>query len=177
MSAPAAVPTGVRAATPHSMGWLPFTTFFVSILGLVDSGYQVYTHFSGTGLLGCSARADSCVLVQNSVYAWVFGIPVAVLGAAFYLFMVVACSPQAWRSALPAIRWARLAAVIIGMIFVLYLIFREVVSLRQICEYCTSVHVITFALFALIVFQAAGPVPARLPGRSERDGPEHRVEA
>lgn len=45
------------------------------ILGFADSGYQVYTHFTGTGLAGCSASTDACVLDQNSVYAWVFGIP------------------------------------------------------------------------------------------------------
>jgi hypothetical protein len=48
--------------TTRSMGWLPLTALGLSILGLADSGYQVYTHFSGTGLLGCSAQADACVL-------------------------------------------------------------------------------------------------------------------
>jgi uncharacterized membrane protein len=143
---------------PRSLGWLPVTTFVLSIIGLADSAYQVYTHFSGTGLLGCAGREDPCVLVQNSVYAWVFGIPVAVLGAAFYVFMVVICSPPAWRSRWPLVSWARLAAVIVGMIFVLYLIFREIVSLGQICPYCTSVHAITFVLFTLVVFAATGVV-------------------
>jgi uncharacterized membrane protein len=143
---------------PYPLGWLPITTFVLSIIGLADSGYQVYTHDSGTGLLGCSTRADACVVVQTSSYAWVFGIPVAVLGAAFYVFMVVICSPPAWRSRWPAVSWARLAAVVGGMVFVLYLIYREVVSLNQICPYCTSVHIITFVLFTLIVFAATGAV-------------------
>jgi len=144
------------ADLPRSMGWLPFTALVLCVLGLADSGYQVYTHFTGTGLLGCSATTDACVLDQNSVYAWVFGIPVAVYGVAFYAFMAGICSPPAWRSALPAVRWTRLAAVVIGMLFVLYLLYRELISLGRICEYCTSVHVITFLLFALIVYDAAG---------------------
>jgi uncharacterized membrane protein len=145
------------------MGWLPFTTWMLSILGLADAGYQVYTHFTGTGLLGCSASADSCVLVQSSTYAWIFGIPVAVYGAAFFVFMVAICSPWAWRAAQPRIRQARLAAVVIGIVFVLYLVYREIISLGQICAYCTSVHVITFALFALIVYDASAPAKA-VPG-------------
>src|SRR3984957_14802882 len=136
---------GQRGREP--LGWLPVTTFVVSIIGLGDSGYQVYTHFSGAGLLGCSSNGDPCVLVQSSSYAWIFGIPVAVLGAACYVAMVVICSPPARRSRWPAVGWGRLGGVVIGMIFVLYLIFREVVSLGQICPYCTSVHVITFVLF------------------------------
>jgi uncharacterized membrane protein len=136
------------------LGWLPWTALVLCILGFADSGYQVYTHFTGTGLMGCSARTDACVLVQNSVYAWVFGIPVAVYGAAFFAFMVVVCSPPVWRSGLRLVHQARTATVVIGMMFVLYLIYRELISLGQICEYCTSVHFITFLLFGLLVYDA-----------------------
>lgn len=151
MEASAAVSSSRRP-----LGWLPWTTFVLCLFGLADSGYQVYTHFTGSGLLGCSASTDSCVLVQNSVYAWVFGIPVAVYGAAFFAFMVVICSPPAWRSGPRLVRQARTAAVVIGMVFVLYLIYRELISLGHICEYCTSVHVITLLLFGLLVYDATG---------------------
>ncbi|HEY2509170.1 MAG TPA: vitamin K epoxide reductase family protein [Streptosporangiaceae bacterium] len=143
------------------------TALMLSVIGLADSSYQVYTHFSGTGLLGCSSKGDPCALVQSSSYAWIFGIPVAVLGAAFYLAMVVICSPLGWRSQWPAVAWGRLGAVIVGMIFVLYLIYREIVSIGAVCPYCTSVHIITFLLFALIVFAATGAV--RTPTAAPRD--------
>jgi len=146
------------------MGWLPFITFALSVIGLADAGYQVYTHFTGTGLLGCSAKADACVLVQNSQYAWIFHIPVAVYGVVFFVFMVAICSPWGWRLQQPLVRYARLGAVVVGMIFVLYLIYREIVSLGHICPYCTSVHIITFGIFALIVYEASAPrtvIPAR----------------
>jgi uncharacterized membrane protein len=139
------------------MGWLPFVTFVLSVIGLADAGYQVYTHFTGTGLLGCSAKADACVLVQNSQYAWIFHIPVAVYGVVFFVFMVAICSPWGWRLPQPLVRYARLAAVVVAMIAVLYLIYREVVSLGQICPYCTSVHIITFLIFALIVYEESAP--------------------
>ena len=48
------------------------------------------------------------------------------------------------------------AAVVTGMIVVLYLIYREVISLGHVCPYCTSVHVITFLLFGLLVYDATG---------------------
>jgi uncharacterized membrane protein len=137
------------------MGWGPATTLVLSVLGLADSAYQTYTHFSGSGLLGCSASGDACVLVQHSAEAYVFGIPVAVLGVVFYVVMVALCSPWAWRSAAPAVGWLRLGSVIVGIGFVLYLIYAEVVEIGRICPYCTSVHIITFLLFCLIVFQAA----------------------
>jgi uncharacterized membrane protein len=145
--------------SPWSMGWQEFTTLALCVLGLADAAYQTYTHYSGTGLLGCSANGDPCVLVQHSPESYVFGIPVAVLGVAFYVFMVATCSPWAWRSTMPAIRRVRLASVAIGMCFVLYLIYAELIEIGRICPYCTSVHIITFALFSLIVFQAAVQSP------------------
>jgi uncharacterized membrane protein len=174
--APGAGQRGNRQPTPRGgpdrnrqpLGWLPWTTFVLSVIGLADSSYQVYTHFTGTGLLGCSGNGDPCLLVQSSSYAWIFGIPVAVLGAVFYVAMVVICSPLGWRSRWPAVAWARLGAVVVGMIFVLYLVYRELVSIGEICPYCTSVHVITFLLFGLIVFAATGVV--RTPAAAARDG-------
>jgi uncharacterized membrane protein len=155
--ASARIPAGGRGAPvtveSASLGWMQASALVLSVLGLVDSAYQTYTHFTGTGLAGCSATGDPCVLVQNSSYAHVLGIPVAVLGVAFYVFMVAICSPPAWRSRLAAIRWIRLASVVTGMIFVLYLVYAELIGVGRICPYCTSVHIITFLLFTLIVCQ------------------------
>ena len=54
--------------------------------------------------------------------------------------------------------------MIVGIGFVLYLIYVELVELGRICPYCTSVHVITFVLFSLIVFQASAAPGAQHPG-------------
>jgi uncharacterized membrane protein len=161
MSAPGRVWSAARAGSaPSALGWLPVTTLVLSVLGLADSAYQTYTHYSGTGLLGCSAAGDPCVLVQHSAEAYVFGIPVAMLGVTFYVVMVALCSPWAWRSAVPAVGRLRLACVTAGMGFVLYLIYAELVEIGRICPYCTSVHIITFLLFSLLVFHAALRGPA-----------------
>jgi uncharacterized membrane protein len=71
-------------------------------------------------------------------------------------FMVAICSPWAGRPELPAVHRLRLAAVLTGIGFVLYLIYAELVEAGEVCPYCTSVQTITFLLFALIVFQASG---------------------
>jgi len=147
----------LQPATLARMGWLPLATLVLSVLGLIDSSYQCYADLTGTGLAGCSTRADACVVVQHSAEAYIFGIPVAVFGVVFYVFMVAICSPQAWRSQLSALHRTRLAAAIVGMGFVLYLIYAELIEVGEICPYCTSVHVITFLLFSLIVFQASAP--------------------
>jgi uncharacterized membrane protein len=79
--------------------------------------------------------------------------------------MAAITSPWAWRATWPPVGWARFGSVIVGMVFVLYLIYTELFTLNAICLWCTSVHVITFLLFGLIVFSyAAGyglPEPTR----------------
>ena len=44
---------------------------------------------------------------------------------------------------------------VIGMGFVMYLIYAEMYQIGQICEYCTGVHIVTFLLFCVTVFSAA----------------------
>jgi uncharacterized membrane protein len=39
--------------------------------------------------------------------------------------------------------------------FVLYLVYAELIQIGAICLWCTSVHVATFLIFALIVFYAS----------------------
>jgi uncharacterized membrane protein len=45
--------------------------------------------------------------------------------------------------------------MVVGIVFVLYLVYTELFTIKAICLWCTSVHVITFALFVLIMFSAA----------------------
>jgi uncharacterized membrane protein len=85
----------------------------------------------------------------------VFGIPVAVLGLAFFVFAVAIMSPWAWQSARREIHLARVASMVVGIGFVLYLIYAELFTIGSICLYCTSVHVITFVLFVLTAIAAA----------------------
>jgi uncharacterized membrane protein len=144
--------------------WLQITAFVLAILGLIDSAYLTYTHFTESHILGCSANGFiDCEKVTTSPQSYVFGIPVAVLGLAFYLFAVPIMSPWAWRAARREIHIARLASILVGMCFVLYLIYAELYEINNICLYCTGVHIITFLLFVLTVTTVAlwGVVPRR----------------
>ena len=161
-----------RPAGPASTGvprWLPLTTFILSLAGVGLSVYLTYTHYTDTALAGCPVNATvNCTKVTTSPESIIFGVfPVAVLGLAFYVFMAAINSPWAWRADLALIRWARLAGVLTGIVFVLYLVYVELFEVDAICEYCTGVHIVTFLLFGLIMYSiAARPGPAgKLAGR------------
>jgi uncharacterized membrane protein len=137
--------------------WLRLTTFLVSLAGLGVSIYLTIAHFTEATLAGCNETAGlvNCTKVTTSPQSYVFGIPVAVLGLAFYLFMVAIMSPWAWRATRREVHLVRIAALIAGMGFVLYLLYAELFIIGSICLYCTSVHALTFILFVLTMFAAA----------------------
>jgi uncharacterized membrane protein len=136
--------------------WFQLVTFGLALAGLGVSIYLTIAHFTESALLGCSeSGAINCTKVTTSPQSYVFGIPVAVLGLAFYLTAVALMSPWAWRSARREIHLLRLASLVVGIGFVLYLVYAELFIIGAICLYCTSVHAITFLLFGLTVFAAA----------------------
>jgi uncharacterized membrane protein len=137
--------------------WLQLTTFALALLGLGVSIYLTIAHFTESTLAGCSETKGlvNCTKVTTSAQSYVFGIPVAVLGLAFYVFAVAIMSPWAWRAARREIHLVRIASLVVGIGFVLYLLYAELFIIGSICLYCTSVHVITFLLFVLTMFATA----------------------
>jgi uncharacterized membrane protein len=154
-AAAAAVPAEPAIKIPPL--WFQLATWGVSIAGLGVSTYLTITHYDSAVPLACSDNGTiNCALVTTSPESMVFGIfPVAVLGLAFFVFMTVATSPWAWRLKYPQAAWIRLASVIVGIGFVLYLVYTELFTLDHICLWCTGVHALTFVLFVLIVGGAA----------------------
>lgn len=131
---------------------LELSTLVVSVLGLAVAIYMTIEHFTQNAYAGCPSNSTiNCAKVATSPQAYVFGVPVAILGLAFFVFMVAITLPWAWRSASAAIHRARLISVIAGMVFVLYLIYAELFLIGSICVYCTVVHALTFVLFALVI--------------------------
>jgi uncharacterized membrane protein len=144
--------------------WLQITSMALAVLGMAISAYETYAHYNGNKLLGCPSGKGGtfdCAAVITSSQSMVFNVfPVAVLGLAFYVFAVVIFSPWAWQFRGTGIVTSRmvdgvrLGSVIVGMGFVMYLIYAEF-QIGSVCEYCSGVHVVTFLLFCITVVSAA----------------------
>lgn len=156
-----AVPPEPVAPPPPSVPplWLQLVSLGLAVLGFGVSAYETYAHFTGTQLAGCPSGGHGtfdCGAVITSPQSMVFGVfPVAVLGLIFYAVVIVLMTPWAWRMQRREVGLLRLAAMIVGMGFAMYLIYAEVVQIQQVCEYCTGVHIITFLLFCITVVAAA----------------------
>jgi uncharacterized membrane protein len=124
-----------------------------SALGLGVAGYLTYEHFTSSSTLACADNGVvNCLKVTTSAYSKVAGVPVAVLGLAFFVVMLVLQLPPMWRRTDPIIRWGRLAWAFVGLGTVLYLFYAELFEIDAICLWCTSVHVLTLILFGSTVF-------------------------
>ncbi len=135
---------------------MPITTTVICVLAVLDSSYLTYAHFSSAAVLVCSTKGFvDCGLVTTSIYSHFLGLPVSVLGLVWSVGMLVLCSPPAWRAVSPWVGRLRLLGSVTGAAMVIWLMYAELVKLRHLCEYCTLVHILTIALFIVVVFGTA----------------------
>jgi uncharacterized membrane protein len=141
-------------AEPVTPSWARTGTLGLSVAGLAVSVYLTVDHFTTRSVLACPATATvNCTKVTTSSYASVLGIPVALYGLVFFAAMVALTLPYAWRD--PRLRTVRLGAAVVGVAFVVYLVGAELFGVGAICLWCTAVHVITVAIFAVLAFAMA----------------------
>jgi uncharacterized membrane protein len=152
----------VRTRPVAIPAWLPVVSLALAVAGLLVAGYLTVEHFTASTTLACpETGVVNCTKVTTSEQSKVLGIPVALLGLVFFVPMVIACLPPLWRDQRPAIRYGRLGLAGLGVLFVFYLVYAELFVIDAICLWCTAVHVLTVALFAVIAFGSALVTPAR----------------
>jgi len=140
-----------------TLRWQPIATLLLSLAGLGVATYLTITHYDTHVALVCSDNgAINCEKVTTSPQSVIFGIPVAVLGLAFFIPMIVLCLPAAWRTANRWVHLARLALSVTGVGMIVYLIIAELFIIKAICLWCSSVHLLTFILFVIIA--TASPI-------------------
>ena len=151
-------------SVPRVPRWAEIATLVLSLFGLGLSVYLTITHFEPQALLCADSGVINCAKVTSSAQSTILGIPVAILGLANYTVMTALNTPWAWRSPRRWLHVSRFVLAIISMIFVLWLIFAEIIIIGNVCLYCTGVHVTTFALLIVLTMVS----PAQLGWTSSR---------
>lgn len=127
---------------------------FLSGVGFLVSFYSVLHYFGWEDGGWCNwSEVLSCDIVNKSVYAQIFGIPVSVLGLIGYSFLGL----TAWFKYREQERDSGLTvflilAVAAGFIFSVYLTAIEAFILRAFCPSCL-ISQITIALMFIIVIR------------------------
>jgi uncharacterized membrane protein len=136
-------PRGLRAAS-----------FALAGVGLAIAVYLTIVHYAG-GEPVC-AVAHGCATVQQSDYADLAGIPVALLGLCGYVAILVSLArdTDAWRTATAFLALA-------GFGFSAWLTYVEVVRLEAICIWCVGSAACMTLLAVLSVARLLSAPPPR----------------
>ncbi len=114
----------------------------VCLAGIGIAGYLTYVHYEGLKVV-CLA-SGGCETVQSSSYAKLGGIPVAVLGLVGYVTILLSLAIRGDTG-----RGVGFGIALIGFLFSMYLTFRELFTIKAICQWCVASAVLMTALAVL----------------------------
>jgi uncharacterized membrane protein len=139
--------------TSNGLFWV---SVFLAVLGLIDAGYLTWIKLTGSAV-ACS-NVGNCELVNNSRFADIQGVPIALLGASGYLMIVILLGLE-WRNraASENTRLAVFGLTLVGTLYSAYLTYIELGVLHAICPYCLASAVIMTCLFALSITRLRRP--------------------
>ncbi len=135
----------------------------LALIGLGIATFLTIAHYGGI-VVPCTTKHNSCEQVQTSVYSHIAGIPVALLGLIGYIALLGALLA-------PERELTRLGAVIVtvfGFGFSAYLTYREVFTLKEICEWCVSSAIVMTLLLCLALVRYLRPAEPSQPPVSPR---------
>jgi uncharacterized membrane protein len=115
----------------------------VTVAGVALASYLTYVHYEPAALI-CST-GGGCETVQQSKYAEIVGIAVAVLGLAFW---IAALALVAWDSDLARTLVVAMAAT--GAAFAAYLVILQLFVIDAVCTWCMINDLVLAPLFLVL---------------------------
>ncbi len=126
----------------------------IAILSLIGVFLATYLTLYKLGYLETLAcGTGSCEVVQASRWSKLFGLPVAMWGAGFYVAMFVVAA----AGSMERLAESRLVGVVLaamsgcGVLFSGWLTYIEIWKLHAICRYCVGSAALVCAVFVLSV--------------------------
>jgi uncharacterized membrane protein len=130
---------------------ITYLFLFLSALGFLDSAFLTLQHYTKDPF-NCPLFGG-CEQVTGSIYSEVFGIPIALLGAAYYLLIFLIALFHYLTNNKKALHIvSHLNLTFFGFATSLYLIFIMVFVLQAICFYCLVSAISSISLFTLGFF-------------------------
>jgi uncharacterized membrane protein len=135
----------------------------LAVLGVGVAGYLVYVHYAKVSVLcvGGSHQHSSCLTVQSSSYAKLAGIPVALLGLIGYILILASLAIPGDGG-----RVIGFAIALAGFGFSMYLTYREIFTIKAICEWCVSSATLLMLLTVLTAVRYLRGEPVTPPASS-----------
>ncbi len=116
----------------------------LSLIGIFLSSYLLYIHYNYAYCL----NPDGCIIVNTSEYAKLFGIPVAFLGLAYFVYILIQSYFQNEK-----IKFATLILSVIALAYGLYLSYVQYFILKEVCVFCELTKVVIFAILLIVCIE------------------------
>jgi len=118
-----------------------------ALIGFIDSVYLAAKYYSGN--ISCSL-ISGCQEVLSSPYSEIAGVPVALLGALYYLFILIAImlyidSQNKWALKIVSV------FPTIGFLFSIWLTYLQAYVIKSFCQYCILSALTSTILFILSI--------------------------
>jgi len=123
-----------------------FYSLIVSFLGFLDASYLTILHYKNV-IPPCSVTSG-CETVLTSKYSMVGPLPVSLLGAAFYLGIMIICLLILTNYKKRFLQGFYVSAIV-GFAVSLVLIYIQAVLLHAFCQYCLLSEVTSTGLLFL----------------------------
>lgn len=123
-----------------------FLVIILSIVGIVDTTYLTFEHYSNTIPHCADVAFVDCGAVLRSVYSVVFGVPLTLIGLGYYLTTFLLASFGLLRRNQLAIALT-IGLSMGGFLFSLVLLYLQIWVIGAICLYCTLSGVTSTLIF------------------------------
>lgn len=120
----------------------------LSFLGFLDASFLTAEHFLG-GTVPCSL--GQCEAVLSSPYSSLWGIPVAIFGALFYLF-VLSIVFFTWETGKKKVTGLLLPAGFLAFLASFYFTYLQFFVIHAICWYCLFSALLSTTIFFSLAF-------------------------
>jgi uncharacterized membrane protein len=147
-------------------------TALIALVGVFVATYLAFYKAGFIGSLACGT--GSCETVQQSPWANLFGLPVAVWGVGYYLAvfaLAFAGTLERWGDD-RRITLALLLLTAWGVIFSGYLTYLELFVIHAICRYCVVSAVLALVLFVLCFLDWKKTAPGRASPAAAQNSPD-----
>jgi len=149
----ASLPAPTTAATRPAADRLRIAIGVLALIGLGIAGYLTYVHY--TGIKVACLSSGGCETVQGSTYAKLGGLPVPVLGLIGYAAILTSLAVRGELG-----RVGGFALALCGFLFSAYLTYRELFTIKAICQWCVGSAVDMTLLLILTSLRALRAPPS-----------------
>jgi uncharacterized membrane protein len=131
--------------------WLRVSILVVALIGFLDAMYLTANHY--LGVVPPCFVVQGCEQVTTSSYALILGIPVALLGAIYYLVIFALALRFSEKKQFRMLQLLHLATAV-GFIMSLWFLYAQAFIIKAWCMYClgsagTSILLVTLGALAI----------------------------